>query len=116
MRRLLLGFGHKPGALVRQQSQGFLETKLLPGPQVMMAMHPRGGIWVARKHSLAAAGLRDLGFSGVLRASWTTQEILLLLRILLMCPVTGLEVASLMLPLPFSYTRGAKIMTGIWLS
>lgn len=31
-----------------------------------------------------------------------------------MCPVTGLEVANLKLPLPFSYTRGAKIMTGVW--
>lgn len=53
MRRLLLVFGRKLEALVRQQSQGFLETKQLLGPQVMMAMHPRGGTWVARKHPLA---------------------------------------------------------------
>lgn len=60
------------------------------------------------------AGCCRAAGSGVLRACWRAQEIPLLLRSLLMCPVTGLEVASLMLPHPFSYTRDAKIMTGIW--
>lgn len=57
VRKLLLVFGHKPAALVRQQSWGFLETKQLPGPQV--TMHPRyGGIWVARKHPLGGCLLQ----------------------------------------------------------
>lgn len=65
VRRLLLGFGHKPAALVRQQSQGFLETKQLPGPQVRITMHPRCGGKETSLGWLAAAELLDLGFSGL---------------------------------------------------
>lgn len=71
MRKLLLVFGHKTATLVRQQSQGTLETMQLPGPQVMITMHPDGGSGVASRWQgdifgwLAAAGLLDLGFSGL---------------------------------------------------
>lgn len=60
------------------------------------------------------AGCCRAAGSGILRARWRKQEIPFLLRILLVFPVTSLEVASLMLPLPFSYTSVARIMMGIW--
>lgn len=71
MRKLLLVFGHKTATLVRQQSQGILEAVQLPGPQVMITMHPDGGSGVASRWQgdifgwLAPAGLLDLGFSGL---------------------------------------------------
>lgn len=69
VRRLLLVFGHKPAALVRQQSQGFLETKQLPSPQVMITMHPDGGSVVSsvwHKETSLAGWLLHLGFSGLI--------------------------------------------------
>lgn len=46
VRRSLLGFGHKPETLVRQQSQGFLEIKQLPVPQMIITMHSDRGFMV----------------------------------------------------------------------
>lgn len=73
VRRLLLVFGHKPETLVRQQSQGSLEIKQLPVPQMIITMHPDRGFMVVpgwRGSILgwpAAAGLLDWGFSGLVR-------------------------------------------------